>query len=726
MPHTNTPRLTRIYDFLTYQCHIPLAPEHYLDLLVLLVLSGMCFVLCIGSGGEDPAALARASRLCAMALGFHLLVLAWRARTGFNLQSGSLLFLPWLAWCAFDWAFISPKPWQAEISFITNCMAFIAFSVSLHHFRDPLLKWLVGGIIGAFAVVMVGLALGTEVHLLDWLNGRREFQPLGGTLKRPVSVGVVLLLVFFPCIGVALGLRWRHWQRLLAIVASVVLLIGILATAHIGVIAGLFTGILIASYLFTRKFTTRAALIIPAAFALLGFCGLNSDTNNLGVGFNRLNPDYHEARKMQEVAAKEAWEKEEAGNPTPSNQKPQPLDIDPVFSLPRAALHAALEKPLQGQGTAGFAADFEQNRPVAWSDTPRSPGSLPLALFAEDGLIGSALFFAPVAWLWFSVLRACVALPRRERRKKDPGSEGKVPPVPEDRLFLASTFAGSTAAGIALVFDYPGSVPAVACLVALLAGAMYRHVRATPLRVPGGWNKEIALIVAAVLVSVAWLAWTRAPLKSASFAEKSLAAVSGTLSVVGIPNAATISDAELKARLDYAEENAHEALRANPRNADAWHVLALVALRRFEKFPDQGPSLGALARHATQKALESSPDNFEFRLAHGHALQMTGDEVGARFEYEEALHLAPGNAIAALDYAGILARDGTTFAQDKARGILRTSLHHNPLPNTPPNKALQQRLNLLHLGSTSDPKSTTSVPATAHGTTPPETTTEIK
>lgn len=701
MPHDNTSRLTRIYYFLTYQCHIPLAPEHYLDLLVLLALSAVCLVLCAGSGGEDPLVLARASRLCAMTLGFHLLTLAWRVRNrnGFKLQNGSLLFVPWLAWGVLDWTFFSPKPWQAETGLIVNCMAFIAFSVSLHHYRSPLLKWMIGGLIAAFVVLMTGLALGIEVHLLDWLKGRVELQPLGGTLKRPVSAGAVLLLVFFPCFGVALGLRWHHWQRLLAVVACAVLIAGILATAHIGVITGLFIGILIASYLLTRKWTTRAALIIPAAFALFTFCGLAS--NGIGFGFNRLDLVYSEVRATRENTANEMLQKEEAAKPTPPGHKPRQPDIEPVFSFPRTAIQVSLEKPLQGQGTAGFPAAFELNRPVAWEDTPRSPGSLPLALFAEDGFLGSVLFFAPVAWIWFSVLRTCVALPRRERREKKPGGEYETPPVPEDRLFLGSAFAGSTAAGIALLFDYPGPMPAVACLFALLAGAMYRYVRVPNFTVPGGWTKEIALIVATIVVPVAWLAWTRAPLKAASFAEKSLAAVSGTLPVSGTINAEPIRDSELKARLDFAEKNARIALRANPRNGDAWHALALTALRRFKKMPDQGPVLGALARHATAQALELSPHNFEFYLARGHALQMTGDETGARHEFEEALSLAPGNAAAALDYASLLANENTSFAQDKARGILRTSLHHNPL-----NKALQQRLNLLSLGTANESKTT--------------------
>jgi tetratricopeptide (TPR) repeat protein len=650
--------LSRFYYFLTYQCHIPLAQEYYPDLFVLLALGALGVVLGFNSGGEPPAALAQGARIFALGIGVHLLVFARRSRKGLNFQRAPLLLAPWLLWGVLDWLFFAPAPWKAEESLIANAMAVAVFSIALHHAREPLLRWVIGGIIAAFVTIMTGISLGVQTHLFSWLTGtatNATFQPVLGTLGRPVTAGAVSLLVFFPCLGVALGLRWRHWPRILAVAACIVLFTGLLATAHVGVIAGLFTGTVLFALLLARGLATRAALILPAAFTLF----LAAFLTPLDTGINRA--DYHAVRTAE-------------------------------APLPRIGIQAALDKPLQGQGTGGFSNYFERARPDGWEDTPRSPGSLPIALAAESGLLGTALFLAPVLWLWFAILGACLAVPLRERRQKKPLTVRQEPPVNEERLFLATALAGSAAVAVALAVDYPGPVPAVACLLALLAGAAVRNLRAPSVPVPGAPWMEPALLAAAVAIPALWLAWSRAPLKAAAAADTAATALAPLLPDAG-RRPYPLTESETLARLQFADSAARAAIFANPANGDAWNTLAATALRAYVAAPDHAAAFAATATLAATRAVALAPDNHAFHLTLAHALQMAGHEREALAEFETALRAAPRSAAAAAAIADALLRHGDDASEARAIGILREALLSHPR-----NEALRQRLNLLLLG----------------------------
>ncbi|MDR2845074.1 MAG: hypothetical protein LBV28_03165, partial [Puniceicoccales bacterium] len=630
--------LNRIYIFLTNRWRIPFAPGNYSDLLVLLVLFGVFGLFTVWRGGMTAAALPWGARLVAIAIGFHLLTLATRAATtGFRLYRGTLFFLPWLLWSVLDWAFFSPKPWQAETGLITGCMVFTVFSLALYHLRHPWLKWIVGGLAAALVSVVASFAVGGEAQMTRWLFSiETDFiyaSFFSSTLAHPAGMGAVMLMMFFPCCVVALGYRWRYWQRMLAAYFSVIFLLGIFSSRHFWLLVAFFVGAVIMSALVARRLRTRALFVAIGAVALV----LASGDAARNVGLFRTG----ELVKPSEVVA--------------------PAVV--ATPLAQVAWDVIKEAPLQGSGTGGFALNFEKNRPVGWTSSPTTPGSLPLALLAEHGAVGFLLLVVPAVWIWFSALSACLAIPCYEQDEKyasivvgvsNAGKHKRITklrrrraPMPEERLFLGGVLSGTAAAALLLVFDYPGPMPAVACLFALLGAAMLRQTPQASLDV--AQRKILAPVLrgAAFLKPVLWLLWVLAPLSAGRLVEEATSQFVSCLPTIEQPHRSVVV-ASVENLLDGTEDAARTAIGNNPANGDAWELLARVALRRYPVQPDRGPRLASLALYASEEALRRAPQNFEFHLTHGAAFFMTGDNASAVAAFQKARRLAPHDAATAL------------------------------------------------------------------------------
>ncbi|MDR2981722.1 MAG: O-antigen ligase family protein, partial [Puniceicoccales bacterium] len=380
-------RLTRLYYFLAGKWHIPLEPSHYLDLLVLFVLACLIGFLTLWQGGMSAEALPWAARIFAVALSFHVFAIVQRSKTGFGLRPSMLVFLPWLIWVLFDWLFFSPKPWLAEVELITSIMVFGVFGLSLYHFRHEWLRWIIIGILVAFVSVAASLALGDQQHMMRTILDK-EISPVydgmfSGTLGHPAAIGALLLMAFFPACSVLVGRRWGFWQRLLAAYFSIILAIGIFCTHHIGVWMGFLVGMVILSSLLVKKILGRGILIVATLFVMYW-----------GVPF--LHTDVGCLRQID-----------------------QQEDSSKSYPLLNASWDAFKQAPIQGVGQGGFAGAFEKSRPGKWETTPATPGSLPLTILAENGLVGFILLLGPACWIWFVGLSACLKLPFYERQEKE-------------------------------------------------------------------------------------------------------------------------------------------------------------------------------------------------------------------------------------------------------------------------------------------------------------------
>ncbi|MDR1817383.1 MAG: hypothetical protein LBR07_04240 [Puniceicoccales bacterium] len=620
-------RLSRLYEYFVYQWRIPFTPSHFLDIPALLALACAAALLLYGHGGMSPEPLpytAAAVRLCAAAAAMHLIALSARGTEGFGLRLEVLFFAPWLFWRALDWAFFSPKPWLAEEAFALDASFFGAFWVAAHHFRHTWHRWCLLGAGAGLTVLLALISLGADSRLAGFLEGLVPFEPLGAPQGCRAATAAALLLAIFPCAAVALSGRWPHWQRWAGAAVALGALACLLATFHLGALAALFAGSVVLAPLLFDRWAPRAALVLGAAALLFLFTV---------VPGARLAGFLVSAPPVNETAT--------AATP-----------------LPAAAVAAVAKSPVEGAGTGGFPLEFEFSRPPNWASSPETPGSLPLAVLAEHGLVGLVLFLAPAVWLWLAALRACLALPRRERVKRDERLDAAGfparPKIPEERIWLAGTLAGTAATAVMLTLDYPARMPAVALLLALQGGAMLRLAKGlAPLTFTAGLRASFALRTAGVAIAAIWPMWALAPLASVRDSDRAAAALEPFLRDINKSARPPAPDPET---LDEVDERIVRALKKNPANGDAWDLAARSATLRIALAPEHLDDFAGTALGASSSALRLSPLNARFHLTRGAVLQTLGLKEAAVAAHVEARALAPGAITVLLAAAEALAR----------------------------------------------------------------------
>jgi hypothetical protein len=653
-------------------------------------------------GGMTPDALPFAARLIAIALGIHLFTLARRSNEGFGVQVGIFIFLPWIFWLLLDSFFFSPKPWLAEHSLIVNLMVVGVFILSLYHLRHPWFKWLVGGVIAAFVCLTCAASLGRDVRLFAWLIGRlqtEDIAPLTGVFGSTAGAGAALLMVFFPCCAITFGYRWRYWQRWLCAALALVALIGILATFHLGVLGGFFVGGALLAFFVIREWPARIAFILAAAALAVFFAQWAQ--NDVGTLTAIFSDDLQTARDAAALAG--------------------------------TAGDCLGKSPLQGAGTGGFAAAFEFSRPARWTTNPATPGSLPLVVFAEHGLVGGLFLFAPMLCLWGCAAWRCLRSPVYESVEKPivvmkhdkNGSRYRVekfahrPPMPTRRLWLGSVLAGTAAAATVLLVDYPGPMPATACLFALLGASLLRVTDFAPLHATPGPIVRYTLFAATAVAPTLWLLWTLAPLRSAKLTAIAAETLAPLLPDITVGGATAPGGDALRShaawRVSAAEDDALAAIRDNPSNGDAWNLLATAKLCQFIRLPDGGKLAGE-ALFAADEALRHAPDEHNFHLTRAAALRAGGQPREALAALQQARELAPRNIITLTTLANAFSQlsDGSPEWRGRERTLWETA---NKL--YPGNKIIQRGFaSAALIGSTPPPANTTPPPPTPPRLTP--------
>lgn len=680
----NRSLLARSYEFLSNRWNIPLDPGNYFDLLILLFMGGVSSLFAIWLGGMDAAAMAWGCRIFAAGLLLHLYVIWRRSKDGAGLRPLGLIFLPWVLWLGLGGLLISPKPWLTEAEMIGNLLVLGVFYISLHHLRHTWLSWILGGLLVAFVSIIASVALGDQHHIVRSFLGRTISPVYQGmfssTLGHPAAMGAVLLLAFFPALAIALGNRWIFWQRLLALYFATILAIAIWSTHHLGVWVGLIIGTVLTALLVLPRLRSRL-LLIAIVLALFAW-QIPSLENNIGVLRHQPVPE--------QAATGEAV---------------------PAHPLLQTAFEAFSSAPIFGNGRGSFPVLFEQFRPAEWESTPEGPGSLLLAVLVENGLLGTLLLLGPAIWLWLAALSCCLRVPMFEKLEKDVPvvlsvhTKGKRrihefirkrKRVSIERYFLGGLLAGTAGAAILLLIDYPGFIPAVACLFALQGAILLRFIRdkVTVLRIS---KKTVRFLLAPVtaLIPVLWLLWVLAPLAAIHIVEETADTLQEVLPVFDDPEQgyrALLNDTDLP--LLRAYEDIQRAVVLNPANGDAWHHLSLAALRLYTLRPDQARTFSHVALQAAEKACANDPADPQYRLARGAAALMCGDIPLATTDFRTAVAIAPRNLSALLLLSELLSQSEQT--RREASDLLQTAEKLYP-----ENSYVRQRHSLLQLGNSS-------------------------
>ncbi|MDR2862785.1 MAG: hypothetical protein LBV54_02740 [Puniceicoccales bacterium] len=601
------------------------------DLPVLLTLAGVFAVFAFWRGGANAAALGWGAWLTAAALGFHVVALASRSDIGFQLHKGSLLFVPWLLWLALDWLFISPLPWHAETGLITHLMIFAVFSLALCHLRDPLLKW--GGILAPAAIALALSAIS--------LSGTASAQP--------AETGAVMLMATFPLLAISGSRRWSHWWLRMPLITAILLFaVAMLHLGHLGTLAGCCVGIFLFGLVLAR---TGTGMLLFFTIGILGSIALGyAITSNSG--------------KIQSNAG--------IFQQSPALRAPTG---SVAFILPKTSWHTIRNAPLHGAGTGGFSLDFEHSRPTDWTAAPKTPGSLPLALLAEHGILGFLLLFIPIFWILRTAFRAC-----RDTVEDVPLPPALPPPMPLNIRFAAGLFAGLAAALTAFCLDYPGPMPAAACLFAFQGALLLRLVKPATVSIPPAKWQFPAMCLFAFIQSALWLLWVLGPLDAAKYVERADATLNDAGGALPDSNhpAVFFGQGMSAAVLEFGDGYAQTALNACPTNADAWNQQAIIALRRHATATtaQQQRQLAAEALRTAGQAESLAPENFSFHLTCGAAMLAAGKDRQALATLRKAHALAPREATTALLLARALTQQ--PGSGELARDVLEEAGKWNP------------------------------------------------
>jgi len=260
------------------------------------------------------------------------------------------------------------------------------------------------------------------------------------------------------------------------------------------------------------------------------------------------------------------------------------------------------------------------------------------------------------------------------------------------RLRLGSALAGGAAAAVVLFTDYPCPMPAIACLFAVWGGLIMRDadIKTAFIR-PTGLVPYVMRSVTFVLPA-AFLLWSLAPIKSLKLSNRAGNALATLLPRIEDNTAPAPEPDKVAAgekNLEAAEADALAAIRANPRNADAWNALACTQLCAAAAVPDPTGKLGHNALFAADKALELDSTNYVFVLTRAAALRAAGRPADAVVALEDAHRLAPWNINTLVSLATALARNPTNSPEQRGRERLLWETANKRYPN---NKTIQRGL----------------------------------
>lgn len=586
-------------------------------------------------GGVDAQFLVYTFGLLVLAVGAQFLVFWARIGRGFRISGITSFFFPWLALLAIDAFFLSETPWRAQYALCVNLLPVMAFFVAIHVSRSQAARW---WLISMTAALMLFSGLveflrpgaAADVRLAGGGSIGESVRRIFGSFGNTASIGAVLLLVFFALAFLVFSARFKLWARFFGAYMSALFLLGIAFTRHVGVYLGFVAGCALAALLLVRRRSLRLA-----CFAVLAACAFISVKNSdADVGFLKSVPASARIQQSFPEAAELAGTR---------------------FPLANAAFEMFREHPVFGVGGGRFRDEFEKYRPPQWQTNPRTPGSLFLLLLAEHGIVGIAVFCAPLIFLLATGVRACRKMPwmkdtaraalRRKMGILDFGS------IPEERITLAGTLSGLLAVGVLFAVDYPQNTPGVSIACAIFGGiaAFLLSEKHRRMIIYSGARRHWLLPVA-FLVPVILLFLFLPIFRAESECQKGREAMAPFFrnALTGKPAGGEKTDFR---ELDRAEEHLRAAIRKAPGHGDAWNALAEKYVFDCQRDPANTPDYGRRIRAASERAMELSAAVPAFYRTRAVAEMMTGDfgEVKSLLDRADAIqpYNAPGLLLSA-------------------------------------------------------------------------------
>ena len=598
--------------------------------------------ICLGGYRADTMVITSALNVLMLALHFGRRAFSPVAK---SLHPAGWMFVPFLVYAAANVIWVTPVGWLGWQDWLGWAQMIAVFWVLVNDVRERAPHRLLFGTLLALALVGVGFACYQRFARADWLmlGGTQREQFLSrssGSFAVPNSFAGLLVLV----LPVTLLPAWLRGTGATTRVAfaylAALLLLGLGLTLSRGAWLSLALA-LVAWPLWRSRYSWRRRLTVSVVI-------LAAVAGSVVLVY-KVVP---QARERLDNLFRDGGERSRS-------------------VMWRAAWAIFCESPLLGSGAGSYAILFEQHRPEHEQKDPQWAHNDYLNTLSDYGVVGSGLFFGAaglVAW--------------RCRRKQSPGdlgspATGVKAPLPglrdwtDTRAFTTALAVGVLAFAIHLVVDFHLKIPALAMLLATIAG----------LAVSRAWSAEegekrsgilrIGAALAAVVVLICGAVWLLPHYRAEAIRDSARQRLNG-LAIY------PVSPAERDAVVTAAREALFRAITLAPSNAQAWADRAYTAAILGRDQPALVEELGRLAESDARHALAQAGAVPEFWLRLGVGLDMQGRWSEASPVFSEALRLAPVSASTWFYYAYHLSLNPVTVPL--ARAAIATSLRLDPSP----------------------------------------------
>ena len=575
-----------------------------------------------------------------------------------RLHPAGWLLLPFLGYAMANVFGVTPVRWLGWHDWLGWAQLIAVFWVVVNDVRSRATRTVLFGVMLALATLSVGLACYQRFARPDWLmlGATQTAQFLSrssGPFAIPNSFAAMLLLLL-PATALPL---WRRGASAVERVAfgylALLLLLGLGLTLSRGAWLGLALA-LAAWPLLTPGVRWRKRLGLFAGVSVV-----------LAAAVITVYAAVPHARERLDELMRD------------NGERSRPVMWRAAWAIFRA-------EPVLGGGAGSYAVRFEQHRPEHEQKDPQWAHNDYLNTLSDYGAVGGGLFFGACGIIaWRSARR------RRAAADRDGPKAALTAAVDwfEAPAFTTALAVGVLAFALHLVVDYHLKIPALAMLVAVVAGISV--ARAWPTTEPGeravgaasgSAGRAMAAIVALAIAGAA-AGWVVPHYRAEAERAASRLRLDGLAGVRRTPQ-------ERRAVAVQANEAFTRAIARDPANAQAWADRAYAAAIIGYDEPAREKVLGLAAEGDARRALALSAAVPEFWLRLGVALDLQGRWLEAGEAFAEALRLAPVNATPWFYYAYHLSLNRVTLSL--ARAAVATSLRLDP--SRPETEALRQDL----------------------------------
>lgn len=597
---------------------------------ILLAANLVWTTLCLG--GYRPETMALSWPLTGAALAVQLGFAAWH---GQRPHPAGLWLLPFLAYAAFNVAAVSPVAWLGWRDWLGWAQMIAVFWLMINGLTRKGPRALVLGALVALAGLAVLLAAYQRFVIPDWLPmGRTQADQFIGRASGPFgipnSLAAFLLLLIPPMLTLAWLRGTSAVERVFWGYLAAVFLLGLGLTISRGAWLSLSLA-LIAWPLCARNLNwsmrfTLAATALAAAL-LIGLM-LYSSVPRVKQRIDAMIADVGE--RSRPILWQASWE---------------------LFT----------DAPVLGTGGGSYNTLFERHRPEGFRDEPQWAHNDYLNTLSDYGLSGFLLFFGTASVVVVLAVRKQTLQPAVENRAL----------VGWEAVEVTNALGvGLGAFMLSLFVDFHFKIPALAMIVAVIAGEWVQRCWALPNHEPAGIKLQFGQLAASLGVALFALG-VALPIYRAEAAR-----YAGRQAIDRLAQNPGATQNAQRETLTFAAVAFSEALALDSGNAQAWADRAYVTELWAHLNPVRMNDLGKDAEAAAKEALDRSLDVPEFWIRRGVALDMQGRWIEAGGAFVKALELAPVNSTVWYYQAYHLGLN--EMAKPQALAAIESSLHLDP------------------------------------------------